>query len=455
METDSLKYPFTITRYFIPEFATRMRYRNDVKDKPSPRQSMAICNLLLPAYMRKGHLSFEDLVEIATKTSRVDDQGVAERVACEILLDMDEGDPLPEGEPISAFLSEKDSDLMDFLQTEAEKGGLVDLQARYDSDVDMFRKFSSEPDLGVGPGEDELLKAGIRKVKNQGGERSKRALAEFLKLNLLKLGREFERSFDFLHNPSLRPFEPGDDPDLIDEERSLENIIDIGRKMDEVRYRDFLIRKRDKKRKYIIYIQDISNTMFYEMKGVNSIQYSIMALVPLIYSLRREKYGLVLYESNSHVQKDLYEEGNLDEHIDCLLSLATSTTSDVEKTFCRTRGSQTWGGTVPNKSLKWALEHLEEVGSRGERLCFYFSDFVLEEPGEQTPDKMENYRVIERMRDRGIRVLACASPLAYGELFSPYTKHSLFKIEEAGCDIVKTTRPREFMEGVQAFLEAA
>jgi hypothetical protein len=455
MKTDSLKYPFTITRFFIPEFTARMRYRRDVKDKPSPRQSMAMCNLLLPPYMRKGYLSFENLVEIAIKTSRVDDQGVAERVACEILLDIDEANPSPEGEPLSALLSEKDSELMNFLQTEVEKGGLVELEARYDSDVDIFKKFSSEPDLGVGPGEDELLKAGIRKVKNQGGEQSKIALAEFLKVNLLKLGREFERNFEFLHNPKLRPFEPGDDSDLIDEERSLEHILDIGRKIDEVRYRDFLIRKRDKKRKYIVYIQDISNTMFYEMNGVNSIQYSIMALVPLIYSLRREKYGLALYESNSHIQKDLYEDSNLDEHLDCLLSLATSTTSDVEKTFCRTRGSQTWGGTVPNKSLKWALEHLEEAGSRGERLCFFFSDFVLEEPDEQTPEKMENYRVIEMMRDRGIRVLACVSPLAYGELFSPYTKHSLTKIEEAGCNIIETMRPREFMEGVQAFLEAA
>jgi len=340
VDLDSLRYPFSVTSYFIPEFIARMRRMREVAEKPSPRQSIAMCNLLLSAYLRKGYLSFHDLAEIAVRTTRVENQRPAERVACEILLDLGEEKPPPsEDETFSGLLSPKSDDLISYLPTEAESEGMAELQARHDSDVDILKGLTDRPDLGVGPGEDELLKACIRRAKAQGDERSKRILVEFLKAGLLKLGRRFERNLDFRRIPMLRPFEPGDDPDLIDEERSMENILDLGRAVDEVRCGDFLIRRRNRRRRSIIYILDISNTMFYETDGVDSIQHSVMSLVPLLWALRRDRYGLVLYESNSHVQKGLYDGGDEEDLIDSLLALATSTTSGVERVFGRTRGS--------------------------------------------------------------------------------------------------------------------
>jgi hypothetical protein len=452
METDELRYPFDIAQFFIPEFISRLRRNKDVTEKPSPRQGIAMTSLLLPAYLRKGFLSFGDLVRVAVSTSNVENQNLAERLAYEILLEAEsKEDSGMEGEEYLSLLSQKSDDLITYIPTDPEKQGEGEPQAIHDSNVDIFKEFTGEPDIGVGPGEDELLKVAVRKYKGRRDELSRRRLAEYLKRKLLKLGREFQQSTEVSKKPTLRPFEQGDDPDDIDEERSLENIFDQGKSMDEVSYRDFLIRKRNKKKKAIVFILDISNTMFYELEGLTSIHYSVLSLVPLLWSLRQEKYGVIFYESNSHIQKDLDEERDADPIIDNLLLLVTSTTGDVERSIRGTRGRQTWGGTVPRMSLRWAMEQLESSAERVDRICFYFSDFVLQDPGDDP--QLEYYNIMERMVSQGIHVAACVSPLASGKIFSPYTKETLERVRAAGGRIFETVKPSVFLEEMQDFIE--
>jgi hypothetical protein len=410
--------------------------------------------LLLPTYLRQGFLSFGDLVRIAVSTSNVENQDLAERLAYEILLEADEPskDQETEVEDFLSLLSQKSDDLISYVSTDAEKHGEGEPQAVFESDVDIFKEFTGEPDIGVGPGEDELLKVAVRKYKERRNELSRKRLVNYLKRKLLKLGREFQQSTEASRKPMLRPFEQGDDPDDIDEERSLENIFDQGKSMDEVSYRDFLIRKKNRKKKAIVFILDISNTMFYELEGLTSIHYSVLSLVPLLWSLRQEKYGLIFYESNSHIQKDLFEEGDIDQVIDNLLLLVTSTTGDVERSIRGTRGAQTWGGTVPRMSLRWAMEQLESSTERVDRICFYFSDFVLQDPGEDP--HLEYFNIMERMVGQGIHVVACVSPLASGKIFSPYTRETLEHLRAAGGRILETVKPSEFLEEVQAFIES-
>ena len=454
MESDQLRYPFAITRFFVPEFIGRMRGRGEVSDKPSPRQSKAMCNLLLPAYLRKGYLSFGDLVRVAVSTSKVEYQGLAERLAYEILLEADGAEEAPGRDGEDAFLgllSEKSDDLISYLPTEEDERGQGEPRAAYEADLDVFKELSGKPDLGVGPGEDELLKVAIRRQKDRRDEGSRRRLAAYLKARLLKLGRDFQRSMGTESRPDLRPYEHGDDPDDIDEDRSLESIFDQGKGMEEVGYNDFLIRKRSRRRLAVVYILDISNTMFYELDGLTSIHYSVLSLVPLIWSLRKERHGLILYESNSHVQKEIHEDGDIEGLIDDLLVLVTSTTAEVEESIRGTRGTRTWGGTVPTTSLRWAMRQLEEADARTDRICFYFSDFVLQDPGDEP--QTENYEIIGSMVERGMHVVACVSPLARGRIFSPYTRDSLERIGETGAEIIETSTPSQFLEGRQVFLE--
>jgi len=451
-ESLSLRYPFSYAEHFIPEFVARMRASEECVEKPSPRQSLSMYKLLFSTYMKKGSLSFQDFVEIAIVTSRVENQNLAERVAVEILLSYQEEKKVsPKGEPIPfPMLSPKSRESMDVV--EGKKEEVPEPQAKL-GEADIFKEFTKQPDLGVGPGENELLKAYMRIMKKSDDEKTRRILAQILKEMLLRLARRFERREESLFNPVLRPFEPGEDPDLIDEEGSLENIFDQGRKIEEIRYQDFLMRKKEKKKKTIIYVQDISNTMFYELEGLNSIHYSALSLIPLMWALRRERYGLILFESNSHILKDIYEYKDEMQLIDTLLTLVTSTTTELEKNIGATKSSQYWGGTVPNTSLKWALEKLDEVRDRSEKICFFFSDFALEEPGAERPEKLENYKILGEMIERGIRVVACVSPLAYNELFTVYTEPVLSQVKKLGCYMVETTKPSEFLSKIQALLE--
>jgi hypothetical protein len=269
----------------------------------------------------------------------------------------------------------------------------------------------------------------------------------------MKLGREFERREDWSKTTSLRPFQQGEDPNLIDEEKSLDNILDIGRRIDEIRYEDFFMKKRQRKNRTLVYILDISNTMFYDLEGVNSINYSILSMVPLLWGLKNEKYGLVFYESNTHVMKDLYQEKAIEPILEDLVEIISCNTTDMERLLGNKISSMTWGGTIPNKSIKWTYDLFTDINDRSDRICFIFSDFVFTEPGKETEKTKENYKILEQMVNQGIRVCACISPLAYKEIFRPYTEYTLDILDKIGINKIDTYNPTNFLEEVHSFLE--
>lgn len=450
-----IRYPFRYAHYFVPEFITRMRLSRECDAKPSPRQGINMGKLMLPPYLRQGYLSFNDLLNVAVVTSHVECQRVAEKIAAEILVNLEH----EEQEPEYDFTGE---DFLSLLTKNVQKEVYVtphgigqenDFAAAHNSTVDQFESFQNKPDIGVGPGEDEIVKTGVRVMKNSKSEENRKILADLLKERLLKLGREFERKEDWAKQRSITPFQRGEDPDLIDEERSLDNILDLGRSIDEIRYDDFMMRRRDRQKRTIIYILDISNTMFYDLEGINSISYSVLSLVPLMWGLRREKHGLCLYESNSHIIKDLYEEINIMPALEDLIGMVTMTTTEMEKRFSGGLSKMTWGGTVPGKSLQWAYEEITDISDRSDRLVFIFSDFVLTQPGEMTEENEQNYYILERMVDLGVRVCACVSPLAHKSIFRPYTSESLHRLKKIGIRRVDTYKPSSFLEEAQNFIE--
>ncbi len=450
-----MRYPFRYAHYFIPEFITRMRVSRDCEMKPSPRQGINMGRLMLPPYLRQGYLSFNDLLNAAVVTSHVECQRVAEKIAAEILVNLEHEEQEPEydftGEDFLSLLAKNVQ--AEVYVTPHGIGQENDFAADPNSAVDQFESFQNKPDIGVGPGEDEIVKTVIKAMKNSKSEETRKILADLLKERLLKLGREFERKEDWAKQRSLTPFQQGEDPDLIDEERSLDNILDLGRRIGEIRYDDFMMRQRDRQKRTIIYILDISNTMFYDLEGINSICYSVLSMVPLMWGLRREKYGLCLYESNSHIVKDLYEEINIMPALEDLISMVTMTTTEMEKRFSGGLSKMTWGGTVPGKSLQWAYEQITDISDRSDRLVFIFSDFVLTQPGELTEENEQNYHIIERMVDLGVRVCACVSPLAHKSIFRPYTHESLNKMKKLGIRQVDTYKPSSFLEEAQSFIE--
>jgi hypothetical protein len=450
-----MRYPFRYAHYFIPEFITRLRVSRECEAKPSPRQGINMGRLMLPPYLRQGYLSFNDLLNAAVVTSHVECQRVAEKIAAEILIKLEHEELEPEydfsGEDFLSLLTKNVQE--EVYVTPHGIGQENDFAAAHNSTVDQFESFQNKPDIGVGPGEDEIVKTGVKAMKNTKSEENRKILADLLKERLLKLGREFERKEAWDKQRSVTPFQQGEDPDLIDEERSLDNILDLGRSIDEIRYDDFMMRQQDRQKRTIIYILDISNTMFYDLEGINSISYSVLSMVPLMWGLRREKYGLCLYESNSHIVKDLYEEINIMPALEDLISMVTMTTTEMEKRFSSGLSKMTWGGTVPGKSLQWAYDQITDINDRSDRVVFIFSDFVLTQPGELTEENLQNYYILERIVDLGVRVCACVSPLANKSIFRPYTNESLKKMKKIGIHQTETYKPSSFLEEAQSFIE--
>jgi hypothetical protein len=112
----------------------------------------------------------------------------------------------------------------------------------------------------------------------------------------------------------------------------------------------------------------------------------------------------------------------------------------------------TWGGTVPGKSLKWAYDEITSINDRSDRMVFIFSDFVLTQPGENTAQNSENYEILQKMLDQGVRVCACVSPLARKSIFRPYTKQSLAEMEQLGIFMANTYRPSDFLDQANEFI---
>ena len=456
MSASSLEYPFHYANYFIPEFIERMRKSREVIEKPSPRQSINMGKILLPGFMRHGCLTFSDLLRAAVITSQVDNQKMAEKIALDILTNINEFEEEPEddmdADQLLSLLSKKSQEVYVTPHAKGLEQNIVNDNPSI-TGPDQFTKFKNKPDIGVGPGEDRILKFGAKIFKEERDEKMRKLLAHLLKEKLLKLGRELERKDDWSRIASVRPFQPGEDTDSIDEDRSLENIIDLGRKIDEVRPEDFMMLKRKKKNRSIVYIQDISNTMFYDFEGINSVNYSILSLIPLMWGLRNDKWSLILYESNSHIIKELSDEIDLEPILEQLLDMITMTTTQMEFRFRGTVDGSTWGGTVPNKSIQWAYDQLIEASERSDRICFYFSDFVLTDPTKDDEENRKNYGVIRNMLDDGIRVFAGISPLAHKEIFRPYTVSAIEKLRKMGVPMADTYVPSEFLEKAHAFLD--
>jgi hypothetical protein len=431
-----------------------MRKSPECEEKPSPRQGINMGRLLLPPYLRQGYLTFNDLINVAVITSNVESQYIVEKIAVEILVNIDPNEPLPEidltGDDFLSLLKKTTDEQI----TVSPYGRGLENElgmAAEDSEF-QFKNYMNKPDIGVGPGEDEIIKIGVRYLKDIKKEETRKVLLELLKEKLLKLGLEFERKEDWNKSRKLVPYQPGEDTDLIEEEKSLENILDLGRSINEIRWDDFLMRQKEKQKRHIIFILDISNTMFYDLEGLNSITYSVMSMVPLLWGLRREKFALTLYESNSHIIKDFYDEISVMPIVEDLISMMFCSTTEMEKRYCGGFTSMTWGGTVPGKSLKWAYEEITNIDNRGDRIVFIFSDFVLTQPGEDNDQNTENYHILQKILDDGARICACVSPLAQKSIFKPYTKRSLNEMDKLGVFLTETYKPSSFLEEAHNFI---
>lgn len=130
---------------------------------------------------------------------------------------------------------------------------------------------------------------------------------------------------------TTRPYVQGDDPDTIDLDETLDNILDTGKRIDDVKLDDFIVRKEVTGRRCVVFLIDISGSM----SGAPLASASI-ACAMLLMAFSRDELGVALFESNTHVICEIGEKIDLDEVVDEILELTAR------------------GGTQMQAALEWA-----------------------------------------------------------------------------------------------------
>ena len=209
--------------------------------------------------------------------------------------------------------------------------------------------------LSAGSGEN-LLKQWFIHRKNL-SETTKQKVKELAKKMLIELGIYYSRAHlgSSTTGPIpiniVRPYSIGDDFENIDLEETINNILEKGKKLDHIKYDDFFVFETAKGLRTVCFELDISGSM-----TGDKLVYMAISATMLIYSLRRDEFGITFFESNTHVLKNLDEEVNLEKIADELLSIKAK------------------GGTRLQSALEWANKQFKDHSNSREKLNVLFTD---------------------------------------------------------------------------------
>jgi hypothetical protein len=115
---------------------------------------------------------------------------MAEKIALDILTNINEYEEEEEdidADQLLSLLSKKSQEVYVTPHAKGLEQNIVNDNPSI-SGPDQFKKLSNKPDIGVGPGEDRILKFGAKAFKEERDEKMRKLLAHLLK-KALKLGR--------------------------------------------------------------------------------------------------------------------------------------------------------------------------------------------------------------------------------------------------------------------------
>ncbi len=236
--------------------------------------------------------------------------------------------------------------------------------------------------LSAGSGEN-LLKQWFIHRKNL-SETTKQKVKELAKKMLVELGIYYSRAHlgSSTTGPIpiniVRPYSIGDDFENIDLEETINNILEKGKKLDHIKYDDFFVFETAKGLRTVCFELDISGSM-----TGDKLTYMAISATMLIYSLRKDEFGITFFESNTHVLKNLDEEVNLEKIADELLSISAR------------------GGTRLQSALEWANKQFKDHSNSREKLNVLFTD-------AEVFDIKEALTEFRKMRSLGVDfILVC------------------------------------------------
>ena len=152
---------------------------------------------------------------------------------------------------------------------------------------------------------------------------------------------------------TTRPLILGDDPDTIDLDETLENILYLGKKVEQVSIEDFIVRKTVSGRRCVIFLVDVSGSM-----SGPPLASATLTTTMLLYAFSRDELGIALFESNTHVICEINEKIEIDTIADKLLDL------------------RAMGGTQMQRALEWA-EHQFKKSASQDKMFVMVTDAMI------------------------------------------------------------------------------
>lgn len=157
--------------------------------------------------------------------------------------------------------------------------------------------------------------------------------------------------FGSVETTQTRPFELGDDPDLVDLDETLEYILAQGKRIKDIEASDLLVKTTEAGRRAVVMLLDKSGSM----AGEKLSQMAIAAAM-VLFTLKANEVGIAFFESNTYVVKDILAETDLERAVSEILELRAE------------------GGTMLSEAIQWAInDQLLENSSR-ERILMIFTD---------------------------------------------------------------------------------
>ncbi len=212
----------------------------------------------------------------------------------------------------------------------------------------------------------------------------KKRLLEISKRLLIDLGMRYARQTmgssmlgGIQESTTVRPFRIGDDIDLINLEETVDSLLSQGRTSFKViETSDFLVTETYQGHRAFYWALDKSGSMD-SPKKLGMLAISVMAG---LYGIKKDDFGVVLFDSVTHVVKEMAEK-----------------TVAVEKVAADLLEARAGGGTGGAESIKLALRNFEDTKAK-EKIFIFSTDMYLS-------DQKVCEDLVEQMKPMGIKLI--------------------------------------------------
>ena len=395
MEQRPYPIPYPINE-FVAELSKRLRDKPEISenDKPSVRKSDTIASLLFSRLLRKiqtrsfyTRLEYDDYLQVALHAFPSKPESlrqIVEETVYEIFFEK-----LPKYESPSVMPPKNGIPLSE--KKRKQKGEEKMLNANTGLNLMVQKKGKSLSDRKE-KGEEKMLNAGsgldLLKLWSRQKEIDveKEKLKELIKKAIPRIVKRYERetktnekTMGIEEGLVLQKYEYGEDPELIDMDESIENILDQCKEIKNIRYDDFLMRERISKDKCVVFLLDISysmdatlppgasDTSSFEFLNIRE-RFSLDPLLVasawtamLICALNsRDQFGLAFFTDDTYEVKRIEDERDPESLVDILL--------ETKPIY----------GTMVRSAIKWTMDQFNNSNLEDKKLVM-LTDCVWKE----------------------------------------------------------------------------